>query len=130
MPQLGQFGKTDRDETLVRGAAGRHACCFVLQILNHKHMHIERQIVMMEDNSNLSWSDMKGRIKSKWSRFSDTDLEGFRDRSEAIPGKLISVLGLTKENADREYSEFRKSLNTATPGVTKDHVQPPVAKTG
>lgn len=56
------------------------------------------------------WTQIKGKISSKWSKFADSDIEKFKDNMEAISDKIQKTYGHSKEKADQEYSDFKKDL--------------------
>lgn len=59
-----------------------------------------------------SWSDTKAKIKMKWNKLSDKDVEDFKKGLGQIPARLQSVYGYSKDVADREFKEFQQSLGT------------------
>lgn len=56
------------------------------------------------------WAELKGKIKSKWSKFTDMELDGFQGKMDLISEKIQTVYGVTKAKADEEYREFRTGL--------------------
>ncbi|MBP6217295.1 MAG: CsbD family protein [Oligoflexales bacterium] len=57
------------------------------------------------------WNIIKGKIKSKWAKLKDDEIECFRGNLEQLTGKLQKAYGYEKEKAEKEYSEFKKSLS-------------------
>jgi len=66
---------------------------------------------MNTDKKQMDWSEIKGKIKQKWNKFVDTDVDGFKDNMHLISEKLQKTYGYTKDKADQEYTEFQKTLN-------------------
>ena len=79
----------------------------------------------METKTN--WTELKGKIKSKWDKFSDEEIESFKADLSLLTGKIEKVYGVAKEHADRQYDEFKKSvrslINTGPVLVTSPQVQ-------
>lgn len=65
---------------------------------------------MTNTKSQDNWTEVRGKIKSKWSKFADSDLDGFKGNLDLIAEKVQKVYGLTKDKADQEYSDFKKSI--------------------
>lgn len=57
------------------------------------------------------WTHIKGKISAKWSKFTDGDIEKFKDKMEAISEQIQKTYGHTKEKADQEYKDFQKELS-------------------
>ena len=57
-----------------------------------------------------NWSDVKGKIKTKWSKFTDSDIDSFEGHMDEVVGKVQKTYGYSKEQAEREFAEFKKSL--------------------
>ncbi len=60
------------------------------------------------------WIELKAKIKTRWNKFTDHDLESVKDKMDAISGQVQKVYGMSKEQADRELQEFKTSLKPAT----------------
>ena len=76
---------------------------------------------MSTDNTQKDWKEIKGRIKSKWGKFVDADVESFKGNLHLIAAKVQSVYGMTKDKAEMEYADFKKALDAKpTPPGTKN----------
>lgn len=64
---------------------------------------------MTVENIEKGWTDMKSKIKTKWNKFSDSDVEGFKDKMHLISEKIQKVYSITKEKAEEEYKDFKKT---------------------
>jgi uncharacterized protein YjbJ (UPF0337 family) len=58
------------------------------------------------------WGQLKSKIASKWSKFADTELESFKGNLDAISEKLQKSYGYTKEKAEQEFRDFKKTLDS------------------
>lgn len=67
----------------------------------------------------MDWTEMKGKIKQKWNKFVDVDVDGFKGNLNLISEKLQKTYGYTKDKADQEYSEFKKSLKPIETPIEK-----------
>lgn len=56
------------------------------------------------------WNEIKGQIKSKWGKLADTDAESFKGNMHLIVERVQKVYGLTKDKAEIEYADFKKTL--------------------
>ncbi|MEQ1875069.1 MAG: hypothetical protein ABL958_00390 [Bdellovibrionia bacterium] len=62
------------------------------------------------------WTDLRTKIKAKWAKFVDTDIDAFKGNMHLIVDKVQKVYSCTKEKAEQEYSDFKKTLEpTVTP---------------
>ena len=75
---------------------------------------------MNTQNLQNNWSDIKAQIKTKWSKFNDNELDSFKDNLERLSGQIQKTYGVAKEQAEKEFNDFKKSMRTeATPQTTK-----------
>ncbi len=72
---------------------------------------------MNKDIAAGNWTELKGKIKTKWAKLTDSDIDSFEGKMETIAGKLQSSYGYAKEKAETEYNEFKDSLAKAAPVV-------------
>ncbi len=72
---------------------------------------------MNKDTAQGSWNELKGKIKSRWAKFTDNDINEVEGNLEQIAGKLQKVYGYAKEKAEQEYNDFKTSLAKNKPGM-------------
>ncbi len=77
---------------------------------------------MEENKQNTDWTELKGKIKTKWSKLADSDVDGFKGNLDLIADKIQTTYGYTKDKAHQEYSDFKKSLE---PTVSADEKAKP-----
>lgn len=75
---------------------------------------------MNTDTAQTEWNELKGKIKAKWNKFTDIDVDKFRGNMHLVAAKVQSAYGLTKDKAEQEYSDFQKSIETKAPEKTPD----------
>jgi uncharacterized protein YjbJ (UPF0337 family) len=59
-----------------------------------------------------NWFEVKGRMKARWTKFSDEELESVRGDINQLSGKIQKVYGVAKEQAEHQYEDFKKSVST------------------
>jgi uncharacterized protein YjbJ (UPF0337 family) len=64
-----------------------------------------------------NWSEVKGKIKAKWSKFADADVESLKGNMHLITEKIEKAYGLSKDRAEQEYKDFKISLGALPPNV-------------
>jgi len=57
------------------------------------------------------WTQIKGSLRSKWGKLTDDDLDRLDGNRQYLTGKLQERYGWQKEQAEREISEFERSLS-------------------
>ena len=61
-----------------------------------------------------SWTELKGKIKTAFGKFSEDELESFKGNLEQISGKIQKVYGYAQERAEKEYNDFKANLDGET----------------
>ena len=67
---------------------------------------------MNKDAAQGGWTELKGKIKTKWAKLNDNDIDELKGNMEQIAGKIQKTYGYAKEKAEQEYRDFKKSLST------------------
>jgi uncharacterized protein YjbJ (UPF0337 family) len=57
------------------------------------------------------WTQLKGKVREKWGRLTDDDLDIVQGNAEQLAGKLQERYGYQREQAQREVNEFCKSCD-------------------
>ncbi len=57
-----------------------------------------------------NWNEIKGKIKSKWGKLTDDEIETLKGNLDQITGKIQQAYGYAKEKAETEYHEFKQSI--------------------
>jgi uncharacterized protein YjbJ (UPF0337 family) len=60
------------------------------------------------------WKQYSGKVREKWGKLTDTDLDVIHGRRELLMGKIQERYGIAKEEAHRQVDEFFKSLSAET----------------
>jgi uncharacterized protein YjbJ (UPF0337 family) len=60
-----------------------------------------------------NWKQFKGKIKEKWGKLTDDDLDVAEGKRDQLVGKIQERYGITKEEAERQYEEFEGARLTS-----------------
>lgn len=52
------------------------------------------------------WKQFKGKIKERWGRFTDDELDVVQGKRDQLAGKLQEKYGITKEEAEKQLKDF------------------------
>ena len=74
----------------------------------------------MEDQMNQdilkgNWKQFKGKIKEKWGKLTDDELDQFEGKRDQLLGKVQERYGITREEAERQYRMLEEEYGTAFP---------------
>jgi uncharacterized protein YjbJ (UPF0337 family) len=64
---------------------------------------------MNEDQIRGNWLQFKGKVKEKWGKLTDDDLDVIEGRSEQLIGKLQERYGIAKQEAEKQFKDFLRS---------------------
>ncbi|MCO7207288.1 MULTISPECIES: CsbD family protein [Pseudoalteromonas] len=64
---------------------------------------------MNSDHLEGNWKELKGKAQRKWGDLTDDDLDKIEGSRKELVGKLQQKYGKSKEEAEREVSDFEKS---------------------
>jgi uncharacterized protein YjbJ (UPF0337 family) len=72
------------------------------------------------------WKQVKGSVKSKWGKLTDSDLDFIDGKREQLIGRLQERYGIVREEAEKQVSEWTPTA----PNQPVDVNQPPRRKVG
>lgn len=52
------------------------------------------------------WKDMKGKVRERWGKLTDDDLDVVAGKRDQLIGRIQSRYGTAKDQAEREVQEF------------------------
>ncbi|RPJ54279.1 MAG: CsbD family protein [Acidobacteria bacterium] len=61
-----------------------------------------------------NWKQIKGKVKEKWGKFTDDELDQLEGKRDQIIGKLQEKYGYTRDRAEMEYNEFESTYLTGS----------------
>jgi uncharacterized protein YjbJ (UPF0337 family) len=56
------------------------------------------------------WTRVKGRIRAKWGKLTDNDLETVKGKRDELVGRIQRRYGIAKDRAEREVDELIEKL--------------------
>lgn len=66
---------------------------------------------MNQDIIKGKWSQLSGKLKEKWGKLTDDDVNQLDGHREYLVGKLQERYGIAKDKADVQVREFERSLH-------------------
>jgi len=57
-----------------------------------------------------NWREAKGKLRSKWAKLTDDDLEAIGGKKDVLVGRLQQRYGHKKEEAEREIDSFLEGV--------------------
>jgi uncharacterized protein YjbJ (UPF0337 family) len=58
------------------------------------------------------WNELKGKLREKWGRLTDSDLTEIAGSKDRLIGRLQQRYGYVKEDAEREAQDVLAALST------------------
>lgn len=58
-----------------------------------------------------NWKQAKGKVREKWGKLTDDDLDVIEGKREQLAGRLQLAYGIAKDEAERQINEFEKSFS-------------------
>ena len=69
------------------------------------------------------WKQMKGKVKTKWGKLTDDDLDVIAGQKDQLVGRIQERYGIQKDAAQRQVDEWNTTLKeedeTQDPGMRK-----------
>lgn len=66
---------------------------------------------MNENELKGNWEQLKGRVKEKWGKLTDDDLDVIGGKKDQLVGRLRERYGQKQEDAERAAREFEEELS-------------------
>ncbi|MDQ2641746.1 MAG: CsbD family protein [Pseudomonadota bacterium] len=61
---------------------------------------------MNRDTIEGSWKEMKGRIKARWGKLTDDELDRVEGNYDILCGKIQKAYGLSRDEVERDLSQL------------------------
>lgn len=74
-----------------------------------------RGLPMNEDERSGKWKQVKGRLRARWGRLTDDDLDQARGNTEHLLGKVQEYYGTSREDAKRQLDRIAKGPDQPDP---------------
>jgi len=59
-----------------------------------------------------NWMEFKGKVRSKWAKLTDHDLDQIAGKKDVLLGRLVQHYGWKRDEAERQLDEFIKGVPT------------------
>ena len=59
------------------------------------------------------WQQLKGKVKERWGKLTDDDLDVIDGRREQLAGKIQEAYGIARASAEKQLKEFENSCECA-----------------
>ena len=73
---------------------------------------------MNSDRMEGNWKELKGKVKEKWGKLTDSDLDVIDGRRDQLVGKLQERYGIAREEAEKQLKEFDTTYRQTVPPQT------------
>ena len=68
-----------------------------------------------------NWKSYKGKIREKWAKLTDDDLESIAGKKDRLLGKIQNYYGQKKDAAEKELDTFLSSIESKKDTKSKGH---------
>lgn len=65
---------------------------------------------MNRDRIEGNWKQLKGKVKEKWGRLTDDQLDEIAGRRDQLAGKIQESYGIGRDEAERQVREWESRL--------------------
>jgi uncharacterized protein YjbJ (UPF0337 family) len=65
---------------------------------------------MNEDRIKGQWKQLAGKLKAKWGKLTDDDLDVAEGNTEYLAGRIQERYGIARDEADRQIREFDRTI--------------------
>jgi len=66
---------------------------------------------MNEETIKGNWNQLKGKVKEKWGKLTNDELDQIDGQTDQLVGAVQKSYGLSKEQAQKDVKEWRKTAN-------------------
>lgn len=66
---------------------------------------------MNQDIIKGKWSQLQGKLKEKWGKLTDDDVNQLEGHRDYLVGKVQERYGIARDKADKQVKEFERSLH-------------------
>jgi uncharacterized protein YjbJ (UPF0337 family) len=68
------------------------------------------------------WKQAVGKIKTKWGKLTDDDLQVISGKRDQLVGKIQERYGMAKDEAERQVDDFSRTYGTEEP-TTRERIR-------
>jgi len=66
---------------------------------------------MNRDTIEGQWTQLKGKVKQQWAKFTDDDIGKIEGRRDVLIGKIQERYGVAQDEAEKQVKQFERSLH-------------------
>jgi uncharacterized protein YjbJ (UPF0337 family) len=70
---------------------------------------------MNEDTLKGQWMQLKGKVREKWGKLTNDDLDTIQGRAEQLIGRVQERYGVARAEAERQVKEWMNAVKEPTP---------------
>ena len=70
---------------------------------------------MNEDTLKGQWNQLKGKVREKWGKLTDDDVDVIRGQSQQLVGRIQERYGIARDEAERQVKDWMKDIREPTP---------------
>jgi uncharacterized protein YjbJ (UPF0337 family) len=68
-----------------------------------------------------NWKQMKGKVRAKWGKLTDSDLELIAGKKDMLVGKVQERYGHAKDHAEQEVDQFYQAMDAQDKAQVRAH---------
>jgi uncharacterized protein YjbJ (UPF0337 family) len=57
-----------------------------------------------------NWKQLKGKVKEKWGKLTDDDINVIAGNRDQLSGKIQESYGITKDEAERQLDDWSRTM--------------------
>ena len=70
---------------------------------------------MNEDTLKGQWMQLKGKVREKWGKLTNDDLDQIQGRSQQLVGRIQERYGVARDEAERQVKDWMSATKEPTP---------------
>ena len=63
-----------------------------------------------------NWKQFKGKVKERWGKLTDDELDVIAGKKDQLSGKLQKAYGISEDEADRQIADFGETIRVDVVG--------------
>jgi uncharacterized protein YjbJ (UPF0337 family) len=72
---------------------------------------------MNQDVLKGQWTQLRGKVREKWGKLTNDDVDQIQGRAEQLIGKIQERYGIARGEAERQLKEWQVETGTPTPST-------------
>ena len=69
---------------------------------------------MNEDTLKGQWTQLKGKVREKWGKLTNDDLDQIQGRSQQLVGRIQERYGVARDEAEKQVNDWMRITRTDT----------------